>query len=245
MKKMARMTTHREGGPSPMDDAHPISDARPSARAPGQAKGQGHGGSEEIGLVADDAAVSRPSVLPSSVVLRGDIRGTGDLVVLGAIEGDVVISGTLVVEEGGRVRGDVHAQAISVRGAVMGDLAASGRLSVDPSGVVVGDLFAPSVDVAVGARVVGELNVDGASSSESRSHQATAEAQPQVTETSQPLLLIGNRADQEKRQKRSLSKGGSAKRNTPPTPRFRQLVWQQARVRETFNSTESLSGFEW
>ena len=41
--------------------------------------------------------------------MRGRVGGDGDLRVEGQVEGDVTVSGELVIEEGGAITGDVGA----------------------------------------------------------------------------------------------------------------------------------------
>ena len=64
----------------------------------------------------------RTSRIPSGVVVEGQIRGQGDLVIAGQVEGSLDIDGLVVIEASGQVRGPIRARAITVSGSVHGPL---------------------------------------------------------------------------------------------------------------------------
>jgi cytoskeletal protein CcmA (bactofilin family) len=86
------------------------------------------------------------SVLGRSTVVRGNVRGTGALEIFGRVEGDVSVTGELVIGEDGAVKGDVRATE-----AVM----------LESGARVVGDLNAPRIGVATGALVRGVVRTEG------------------------------------------------------------------------------------
>ena len=67
---------------------------------------------------------SPPSIISAGVTLVGNIHGTGDFQIDGAVDGDITCSG-LVISDSGRVVGDVYAEKILVRGQVRGHLQAN------------------------------------------------------------------------------------------------------------------------
>ena len=103
--------------------------------------------------------MSRPSVIPRGMKLVGATRGDEDLVVFGRIEGPIEITGMLVIEAGGAVRGDVQAKTVTIRGALAGDAHAEESLWVEEGARVVGDLRGPRVKVADGARFTGRVEI--------------------------------------------------------------------------------------
>ena len=104
--------------------------------------------------------MSRGSVLPEGMALAGEIRGQGDLVVAGTIEGPVAIDGHLTVEATGVVRGEVKARAIVLRGTLTGPAVAEETIRLEPGARMVGDARAERVSVVEGV-LEGELELDG------------------------------------------------------------------------------------
>lgn len=101
------------------------------------------------------------SVIGRGTVVRGNVRGSGSLEIHGRVEGDVSVSGELVVGEEGAVRGDVSGSHITCSGAVQGDLRGSEAVLLERGARVVGDLTAPRIGVATGALVKGLIRTDG------------------------------------------------------------------------------------
>ena len=105
--------------------------------------------------------MSRTSVLPAGVTLEGAIEGAGDLVIAGTVEGPIELDGGLVIEEGGRVHGDVSVTTLIVRGVLSGDASAQETIRLEGSAMVVGDAVAPRVHIVDGARVRGRVRMNG------------------------------------------------------------------------------------
>jgi cytoskeletal protein CcmA (bactofilin family) len=101
------------------------------------------------------------AILSLGTVVRGRITGEGDLRVLGAIEGDISLRGSLLVGEGGRVQaGTVEATHVNVEGELAGEISASGELVVQASGVVRGRLRGASIRIHEGATVAADIESD-------------------------------------------------------------------------------------
>jgi len=101
------------------------------------------------------------SVIGRGTVVRGNVRGSGSLEILGRVEGDVSVSGELVLGEDSAVRGSVSGTHITVSGAVQGDVRGSEAVLLERGARVVGDLTAPRIGVATGALVKGLVRTDG------------------------------------------------------------------------------------
>lgn len=101
------------------------------------------------------------AILSLGTVVRGRITGEGDLRVLGTIEGDITLRGSLLVGEGGRVlAGTVEATDVSVEGEIAGEIAASGEIVVHAAGTVRGRLRGASIRIHEGATVAAEIESD-------------------------------------------------------------------------------------
>jgi cytoskeletal protein CcmA (bactofilin family) len=105
--------------------------------------------------------MAEASVIGSTTVVRGNVRGDGDIEILGRVEGDVLVSGDVTIGEEAQIKGRVSGGAISVAGVVIGDISGSVAVVLSASAQVHGDLITPRVGIAEGARVRGSLNTEG------------------------------------------------------------------------------------
>lgn len=100
------------------------------------------------------------SIGPGTVV-RGSVRGDGDLEILGRVEGSVAVGGDLVVGETALVKSDVSGRHVVVRGAIAGNVSAEESLVLEAGARVVGDLGAPRIGIRPGALVRGNVSTQG------------------------------------------------------------------------------------
>src|SRR5690348_16974476 len=101
--------------------------------------------------------MSSDSVIGPSSVVRGNVRGEGSLEIRGRIEGDVSVTGDVLVGEGSAVKGSISGSRISILGAVQGDLHGSEAVLIERGGKVAGDVTAPRIGIANGAFVRGTV----------------------------------------------------------------------------------------
>jgi cytoskeletal protein CcmA (bactofilin family) len=92
--------------------------------------------------------------------VQGRIRGEGDLTVAGRIEGDIAISGDLVVLDSGVLTSQVEASDVSVAGELTGDIDARGVVRIQRGARVRGDVRGRSFSIEDGAEFSGSLDAD-------------------------------------------------------------------------------------
>jgi cytoskeletal protein CcmA (bactofilin family) len=96
----------------------------------------------------------------ASVVIKGDITGSEDLMILGRVEGDIHLrAGTLTLAPGSHVVGDVTVPVVVINGQVEGTVAAVERIDIRPTGIVKGDVATRSLVVCDGATVNGRVEM--------------------------------------------------------------------------------------
>ena len=93
-------------------------------------------------------------------VVRGNLSGSGDVVVEGQVEGTVALKDRLTIEQGGRVLADVELTDLVVHGQMNGDIVAEDQVLISSSAAVVGDIKAPRVVIEDGARFKGYIEMD-------------------------------------------------------------------------------------
>ena len=97
------------------------------------------------------------AVLGGGLTLRGEVSGEGDFHIYGRFEGEIDVSGRVLVAEAAQVDANINAAAIVIAGKVRGNLSATTHLDILPSGVLTGTLKAGSFSAAEGSSVKGEI----------------------------------------------------------------------------------------
>ena len=97
------------------------------------------------------------AVLGGGLSLRGEINGEGDFHIYGRFEGEIDVTGRVIVAEAAQVDANINAAAIVIAGKVRGNLSATTRLDILPTGVLTGTLKAGSFSAAEGSSVKGEI----------------------------------------------------------------------------------------
>ena len=101
------------------------------------------------------------SRIGQKTVVVGNVHGDGDLDVHGRVEGDITVSGSVLVHATSEIKGSISAAAIKVAGTVEGNLVAQETVTIEPEARVVGDMTTPRVAIAEGALVRGMLRTEG------------------------------------------------------------------------------------
>jgi cytoskeletal protein CcmA (bactofilin family) len=100
------------------------------------------------------------TVVGAGMTIKGEIKGEGTVLMLGAFEGDIVLDGILHVGPEARVDANITATAIVIAGVVRGNLSADTRVEILASGALTGSVRSGSFTAADGAVVKGELWVE-------------------------------------------------------------------------------------
>ena len=106
------------------------------------------------------AAVSAPSMIGKSLVIKGEITGAESVHIEGTVEGAIVLPDDRVtVGASGRVSADIMAQDIVVLGEVVGNCDASAHLYVRREGSICGNIVAARISVEDGAYLTGTIDI--------------------------------------------------------------------------------------
>jgi cytoskeletal protein CcmA (bactofilin family) len=96
-------------------------------------------------------AAGSACVIGAKTTVKGEITGDEDVLVEGAVEGQVRISRDLRVAASGSVRANVEANSVIVSGEVLGDCTAAVRVDIQATGRLTGNIRAPKIVIAEGA----------------------------------------------------------------------------------------------
>src|SRR3954454_15960787 len=108
---------------------------------------------------------NKPSRIDSRIgtgtTIEGDVSFTGGLRIDGHIKGNVRASGnkpgTLVISELAKVEGEIDVAHVVVNGTVAGPVRATEYVELLPKARVTGDVSYKSIEIHVGAIVMGQL----------------------------------------------------------------------------------------
>jgi cytoskeletal protein CcmA (bactofilin family) len=91
--------------------------------------------------------------------ISGNLGGTGHSIILGEVEGDCNLAGTLVVGETGRWVGNINAKSIVIAGTVEGEIVADEKLEILSTAKIKGTICAKTLAIAEGAVHQGEVSM--------------------------------------------------------------------------------------
>ena len=106
------------------------------------------------------------TIIGEGVTLKGEMRGSGPIVVLGRFEGDIAVEGTITVGEGGYVDANINAGTIVIDGVVRGNLSADTNVEIGSTGSLTGSVKSAAMTASTGATVKSEIWLEHAAKPE-------------------------------------------------------------------------------
>ena len=100
--------------------------------------------------------------LGTSVVIKGELSASEDLILYGRMEGRVTVHGghTLTIGRHADIRAEIDAKAVVIQGTVTGNVTARERVEIQTTGAVSGDVSSPRLAIADGASIRGKVHVE-------------------------------------------------------------------------------------
>ena len=106
------------------------------------------------------AVESAPARIGKTVVIRGEVKGSEDLIVDGRVEGTVtLVESRLTIGPDSVVAANLAAKEILVMGRVQGNVIASGRVELRSGSVVEGDIQALRLSIEENAVFHGKVDL--------------------------------------------------------------------------------------
>ena len=95
-----------------------------------------------------------------SVVIKGDLRGSEDLMIEGQVEGTIELKDNeLTIGSNARIKAQVFAKTVIILGTVNGNVTASEKVDIRDGASVEGDVVSPKVAIAEGAQFHGSVDM--------------------------------------------------------------------------------------
>lgn len=109
---------------------------------------------------AELARGSEVANIGKSVVVKGELSGSEDLLVDGQVEGSIALRGhTLTVGPNGRVQANIEARNVILYGRVDGDIQASDRVELRKSASLSGNISTARISIEDGAFFKGGIDI--------------------------------------------------------------------------------------
>ncbi len=105
-------------------------------------------------------AISAPATIGKSVQIRGEVKGSEDLLVDGVVEGTITLSESrLTIGPNAKVQANVSARDVVVVGTLNGDILATGRVELRAGANLVGDIHAARLSIEENALFSGKVDL--------------------------------------------------------------------------------------
>ena len=100
-----------------------------------------------------------PTVIGADSVFIGNIRGKGQFVICGEVQGDAELDGGLILSAAACWYGHIRAHQAIVAGKIIGGITVVDKLEIGHTAVICGRVSARTVAIAKGAIIDGEIAV--------------------------------------------------------------------------------------
>jgi cytoskeletal protein CcmA (bactofilin family) len=156
--------------PSPTGTSpHPVTPA-PAPRPPDPVRSEPLRGGTDVATIG------------KSVVVKGELSGSEDLIVDGEVEGNISLKGqTCTIGPNGRVRANIEARNVVIHGRVNGDIHASERVELRKTASLAGDIATARISIDDGAFFKGGIDI------QKPEPAGKPEVKPQASVTAAPV----------------------------------------------------------
>ena len=98
------------------------------------------------------------TVIGPGIHIKGDLQGKSNIQVKGTLEGNVRLEGRVVIGTGGKLIGDISANAVIIEGAVTGNIEAREKVELGSRSRIKGNIQAGTLSIQEGAYFEGRVS---------------------------------------------------------------------------------------
>lgn len=108
----------------------------------------------------DSIGVDIETIFGKNTQIKGTVSGGGNIRVDGNVEGEISVTGDLIIGEQGIVTANIKAKNVLISGMVRGNIDVMGKLEILGTGKLCGDVKASVLSIAEGAVFKGNSNME-------------------------------------------------------------------------------------
>lgn len=108
-----------------------------------------------------DRTTGPATLISEGCTIEGHIRGAGEFLINGRVEGDCDVDGTVTLARNGLWVGTLRARNVIIAGQVDGDIVADGSVEIADTARIAGTVTGEAIAVAEGAVVEGVMQTTG------------------------------------------------------------------------------------
>lgn len=160
------------------------------------------------------------AVLGRSTHVHGRVTGTSSIEIAGRVDGEVDVTGDVVIETTGLIGANVSGRRVIVRGAVKGDLTGAESITLEDGAKVVGDVRAPRIAISQGALLRGFVQTAGGGTAPRAKAHTTSAARPAIpaARISTPKVVHVEKAAAKSAPAKTAAKPAGKAHKAPPPP---------------------------
>jgi cytoskeletal protein CcmA (bactofilin family) len=107
----------------------------------------------------DALKTEQTTVITAGVQLTGTINGTSNIILNGSLEGNIQLSGLLVLGKSGKIHGQIDATNVIVEGDMEGIIRATEKVEIRDGGKCRGDIFTATIAISEKAYFEGNVKM--------------------------------------------------------------------------------------
>ena len=152
-------------------------------------------------------ALAMTTIIGKGACVKGDFTAESSARIDGVIEGDVTITGDLIIGAEGKVNGDIEAASAVIGGEVNGDVAAEKKVELTATAKVLGDIYTKAIVIDENAVFQGKCDMNQQKPEKVKKKKAIAKPAGTVKKSAKAALqeaLLEVKGGQEKEADQSM-----------------------------------------
>ncbi len=97
------------------------------------------------------------TIIGESVHVKGHFESNGNIVINGALEGEIKTKGAILVGDKSKIEANIEAEEMIAKGEINGNIKINGYLAVGESAKIIGDIECVQISIEKGAEINGKV----------------------------------------------------------------------------------------